>query len=173
MRRAELTRGLPPLEGIVPLIVEHLEKGVNVFGASEDLLHDSGRAHICAMGGLVIKRDVTARDHQRDDGQWTRGKSHDTFAPIGPCIETELDPGNIPISTYLNGELKQQGNTSDLIFPVPYLVSFISRVMTLLPGDVITTGTPSGIGPMKPGDTVEIRIDPIGILRNYVIAYSK
>ena len=122
--------------------------------------------------GYTCFNDVTARDHQRDDVQWTRGKGHDTFGPMGPCIETELDPGNIVVSTYLNGELKQKQNTSDLIFSVPEMISFISGVMTLLPGDIIATGTPSGIGPMKPGDTIEIRIDPIGVLRNYVVAYQ-
>ncbi len=122
--------------------------------------------------GYTCVNDVTARDHQRDDGQWTRGKGHDTFGPMGPCIETDLDPGNVIVSTYLNNELKQQQNTSDLIFSVPEMTSFISGVMTLLPGDVIATGTPSGIGPMKPGDTVEIRIGPIGVLRNYVVAYQ-
>jgi 2-keto-4-pentenoate hydratase/2-oxohepta-3-ene-1,7-dioic acid hydratase in catechol pathway len=122
--------------------------------------------------GYTCVNDVTARDHQRDDVQWTRGKGHDTFGPIGPCIETELDPGNVVVSTYLNNELKQQQNTSDLIFSVPEMISFISGVMTLLPGDIIATGTPSGIGPMKPGDTVEIKIDPIGVLRNYVAAYQ-
>jgi 2-keto-4-pentenoate hydratase/2-oxohepta-3-ene-1,7-dioic acid hydratase in catechol pathway len=122
--------------------------------------------------GYTCVNDVTARDHQRDDVQWTRGKGHDTFGPIGPCIETELDPGNVVVSTYLNNALKQQQNTSDLIFSVPEMISFISGVMTLLPGDIIATGTPSGIGPMKPGDTVEIKIDPIGVLRNYVVAYQ-
>lgn len=121
--------------------------------------------------GYTCLNDVTARDHQRDDVQWTRGKSHDTFAPMGPCIETELDPGNVTVETYLNGELKQRGNTRDLIFPVPELINFISNVMTLLPGDVIATGTPSGISPMQPGDTVEVKIDPIGTLRNSVIKY--
>ena len=119
--------------------------------------------------GYTCFNDVTARDLQRKDGQWTRAKSFNTFAPAGPCIETELDPGNVPVETYLNGECKQQGNTSDLIFSVPEQISFISQVMTLLPGDIIATGTPSGIGPMQPGDTVEIRIAPIGILRNYVV----
>lgn len=122
--------------------------------------------------GYTCFNDVTARDHQRDDVQWTRGKGHDTFAPFGPCIETDIDPGNLNISTWLNGELKQKGNTSDLIFPVSEIVSFVSGVMTLLPGDVIATGTPSGIGPMKPGDTVEIRIESIGILKNYVTKYK-
>jgi 2-keto-4-pentenoate hydratase/2-oxohepta-3-ene-1,7-dioic acid hydratase in catechol pathway len=119
--------------------------------------------------GYTCFNDVTARDHQRDDVQWTRGKSFDTFAPVGPCIETELDPGNVTIETYLNRELKQHGNTRYLIFSVPVLISFISQVMTLLPGDIIATGTPSGISPMQPGDTVEIKIEPIGTLRNYVI----
>jgi 2-keto-4-pentenoate hydratase/2-oxohepta-3-ene-1,7-dioic acid hydratase in catechol pathway len=119
--------------------------------------------------GYTCFNDVTARDLQQADRQWTRAKSFDTFAAVGPWIETELDPANADIETYLNGELKQKGNTSDLIFPVPELISFVSRVMTLLPGDIIATGTPGGIGPMYPGDTVEIRIKQIGTLRNYVV----
>ena len=119
--------------------------------------------------GYTCFNDVTARDLQQKDGQWTRSKSFDTFSSIGPCIETELNPGNINLEAYLNGELKQRGNTSDLIFSVPKLVSFISHVMTLLPGDVIATGTPSGIGPMYPGDVVEIKLEGIGTLRNYVV----
>ena len=118
--------------------------------------------------GYTCFNDVTARDIQKADIQWTRAKSFNTFAAIGPYIETELDPTNVPVETYLNGELKQQGNTRDLIFPVRELINFISHVMTLLPGDIIATGTPSGIGPMFPGDTIEIKIDPIGTLRNYV-----
>ncbi len=119
--------------------------------------------------GYTCFNDVTARDLQAKDGQWTRAKGFDTFAAIGPCIETELKPGNVDLETYLNGELKQHGNTRDLIFNVPELISFISNIMTLLPGDVIATGTPAGIGPMQPGDTVEIKIAPIGTLRNYVV----
>jgi len=119
--------------------------------------------------GYTCFNDVTARDLQGRDGQWTRAKGFNTFAPFGPCIETELNPGNVVVETYLNGELKQQGSTSDLIFGVPEIVSFISNVMTLLPGDVIATGTPSGIGPMQPGDTVEVKIERIGALRNYVV----
>ncbi len=120
--------------------------------------------------GYTCFNDVTARDLQNKDGQWTRGKGFDTFAAIGPCIETNADPANCPVETYLNGELKQKGNTADLIFPVHVVISFISQVMTLLPGDIIATGTPSGIGPMQPGDSVEIRIAPIGVLRNHVVA---
>jgi len=119
--------------------------------------------------GYTCFNDITARDLQYQDKQWTRAKGFDTFAAMGPCIETELDPGNVALETYLNGKLKQQGNTSDLIYSVPELINFISHVMTLLPGDIIATGTPSGIGPMYPGDKVEIKIAPIGTLRNYVV----
>jgi 2-keto-4-pentenoate hydratase/2-oxohepta-3-ene-1,7-dioic acid hydratase in catechol pathway len=119
--------------------------------------------------GYTCFNDVTARDIQARDKQWTRSKGFDTFAPVGPCIETELDPGHLALETLLNGEIKQQTSTSDLIFPVDVLVSFISHVMTLLPGDVIATGTSRGVGPMQPGDIVEIRIENIGTLRNYVV----
>ncbi len=122
--------------------------------------------------GYTCFNDVTARDLQNRNGQWTRAKGFNTFAAVGPCIETELDPGNVVVETYLNGERKQQGDTSDLIYPIPELINFASHVMTLLPGDIIATGTPSGIGPMYPGDTVEIRIEPIGTLRNYVVSNS-
>jgi len=116
--------------------------------------------------GYTCFNDVTARDLIKE---LTRAKSFNTFAAVGPCIETELDPGNVTVEAYLNGERKQQGNTNDLIFPIPELVNFISNIMTLLPGDIIPTGTPSGTGPMNPGDTVEIKIESIGTLRNYVV----
>ena len=119
--------------------------------------------------GYTCFNDVTARDIQARDKQWTRAKGFDTFAPIGPCIETELDPTNLLLETRLNGEIKQKTTTGELIFPVFELVSFISHVMTLLPGDVIATGTPGGIGPMQPGDIVEVTIEKIGTLRNYVV----
>lgn len=119
--------------------------------------------------GYACFNDVTARDLQNHDGQWTRAKGFDTFAAIGPWIETELDPGNLDLETYLNGNLKQQGNTADLIYSVPEIISFISNVMTMLPGDIIATGTPSGVGPMYPGDTVEVRIPSVGTLRNFVV----
>jgi len=118
--------------------------------------------------GYTCLNDVTARDLQKKDGQFTRSKSFDTFCPLGPCIETELDPAGAIIETLLNGQLRQETSTADFIFPVYLLVSFISRVMTLLPGDVIATGTPSGIGPMQPGDEVEVRIGGIGSLKNTV-----
>ncbi|UCH42455.1 MAG: fumarylacetoacetate hydrolase family protein [Dehalococcoidales bacterium] len=119
--------------------------------------------------GYTCFNDITARDLQGRDGQWTRAKGFDTFAAVGPCIETELNAGSVALETYLNGELKQQGNTSDLIYAIPELINFVSNVMSLLPGDIIATGTPSGIGPMYPGDTVEVRIEPIGTLRNHVV----
>ncbi len=119
--------------------------------------------------GYTCINDVTARDLQAKDIQFTRGKGFDTFAPIGPFIETEADPENLIIKTTLNGEIKQNSNTSNLIFKVPKLVSFISKVMTLHPGDIIATGTPSGISPMKKGDRVDVEIEGIGKLTNFVV----
>ncbi len=119
--------------------------------------------------GYSCLNDVTARDLQRSDGQWTRGKSFDTFCPLGPCIATDIDPNAVAIECYVNGERKQASNTAHLIFPVEELVSRISRVMTLLPGDVIATGTPAGVGPVQPGDKIEIRIEGIGSLMNPVV----
>jgi 2-keto-4-pentenoate hydratase/2-oxohepta-3-ene-1,7-dioic acid hydratase in catechol pathway len=119
--------------------------------------------------GYVCFNDVTARDLQNHDGQWTRAKGFDTFAAIGPWIETDLDPSTVVLETYLNGKLKQRGNTADLIYSIPEIINFISNVMTLLPGDIIATGTPNGIGPMYPGDTVEVRITQLGTLRNFVV----
>jgi 2-keto-4-pentenoate hydratase/2-oxohepta-3-ene-1,7-dioic acid hydratase in catechol pathway len=121
--------------------------------------------------GYTCINDVTARDLQQKDGQWTRAKGFDTFAPLGPWIETEIaNPGNLTVEAYLNGERRQHSNTNNLIFGVAAQVSFISRIMTLLPGDVIATGTPSGIGPMQPDDVVEIRVEGIGTLQNRLIA---
>lgn len=142
------------------------ELGVVIKTRAQRVSREAAMSYIL---GYICLNDVTARDLQNRDKQWTRAKSFDTFAAIGPCIETELDPGNVYLETHLNGELKQRANTSDLIFSVPELVSFISHIMTLLPGDIIATGTPSGIGPMKPGDTIEVKIEPIGTLRNYVV----
>ena len=120
--------------------------------------------------GYTCFNDVTARDLQKKDVQFTRAKGFDTFAPVGPFIETEINPGHIKIETFLNGEKKQSGNTSDLIFPVRTIVSFLSKIMTLCPGDIIATGTPGGIGPMKRGDVVAVRIEGLGTLQNKVAA---
>ena len=118
--------------------------------------------------GYTCLNDVTARDLQRKDGQWTRAKGFDTFCPIGPYIETDFDPKGKRITGTLNGEIKQDSTLDDLIFGIDELVSFISNVMTLNPGDVIATGTPSGIGPMQSGDVVEITIEGLGALKNQV-----
>jgi len=137
--------------------------GKRLRNASPDAVFD-------AVLGYTCLNDVTARDLQAKDGQWTRAKSFDTFCPIGPCITDEIDdPGNLEIELLLNGETRQHSNTQEFVFKLPDLISFISRVMTLNPGDVIATGTPSGVGPMKVGDTVEVRIGGIGSLRNTVI----
>lgn len=120
--------------------------------------------------GYTCANDVTARDLQRKDGQFTRGKGFDTFAPIGPWIETDVpDPGDLTLRTLVNGEVRQEANTGTMIFPVPEIVSFISRVMTLMPGDVILTGTPEGVGPLAPGDEVCVEIEGVGYLSNPVL----
>ncbi len=173
-----------------PLIF--IKPSTAVIGPEDNILYPPGSDRVDYEGelGVVIKKpvwrvsiedaldyvlgytcfnDVTARDLQYSDSQWTRAKGFNTFAAVGPCIETDLDPGNVALETYLNGQLKQQGNTSDLLYPIPELINFISHVMTLLPGDIIATGTPSGIGPMYPGDTVEIKIESVGTLRNFVV----
>ncbi|HZX35891.1 MAG TPA: fumarylacetoacetate hydrolase family protein [Thermodesulfobacteriota bacterium] len=126
---------------------------------------ENAKKHIL---GYTCFNDVTARDLQGKDIQYTRAKGFDTFAPIGPWIETDIDPLDARVESYLNGEKKQDSSTKDMIFDVYQLLSFVSNVMTLLPGDVIATGTPSGVGPMKPGDTVEVRIEGIGSLVNTV-----
>lgn len=119
--------------------------------------------------GYTICNDVTARDLQESDGQWARAKGFDTFAPLGPCIVTNLDPASLRVRTLLNGTVKQDCPTSKLIFDVPTLIEYISAAFTLERGDVIATGTPSGIGPMQPGDVVRIEIEGIGTLTNRVI----
>ncbi len=120
--------------------------------------------------GYTCLNDVTERDMQKRDGQWTRAKGFDTFCPIGPVITDEIDPGAVDVRAYLNGELRQSSNTKNLIFDVPHIIEFVSSVMTLLPGDIIATGTPSGIAPMKPGDEIVIELGGIGSLKNKVVA---
>jgi 2-keto-4-pentenoate hydratase/2-oxohepta-3-ene-1,7-dioic acid hydratase in catechol pathway len=120
--------------------------------------------------GYTIVNDVTARDLQKTDGQWSRAKGFDTFCPIGPFVTDEIDPDTgIQVQTRLNGELRQDGNTRDLIFSIAFLLRHITAAITLCPGDLIPTGTPSGVAPMQPGDTVEVSIDGIATLSNPVI----
>ncbi len=123
-----------------------------------------------AVLGYVCVNDVTVRDLQKKDGQWARAKGFDTFCPIGPRIVSGLDPSALKITTRVNGVVKQDSTTADLIFDVPTLIAFCSQHMTLEAGDVISTGTPAGIGNLTPGDVVEVEIEGIGILRNPVIA---
>jgi 2-keto-4-pentenoate hydratase/2-oxohepta-3-ene-1,7-dioic acid hydratase in catechol pathway len=120
--------------------------------------------------GYTCANDVTARDQQHADGQWTRGKGHDTFCPLGPWIETELDPARTRVTTKLDGRTVQDAPTTALLFDVPSLVAYISDVMTLLPGDVILTGTPAGVGPMTAGQTVAVTVEHVGTLVNPVVA---
>lgn len=120
--------------------------------------------------GYTAANDVSARDLQRSDGQWTRAKGFDSFCPLGPWIETVVDPTDLRLRTSVNGVLKQDGRTSDLVHAIPTLIAYVTRVMTLLPGDVILTGTPAGVGPIVDGDTVSVEIEGIGTLSNSVAA---
>jgi 2-keto-4-pentenoate hydratase/2-oxohepta-3-ene-1,7-dioic acid hydratase in catechol pathway len=128
---------------------------------------EEAEAHIL---GYTAANDVTARDLQRRDEQWTRAKGFDTFCPLGPWIETELDPADVLITCSVSGQMRQMGSTRDMVFPVRQLVAFISSVMTLEAGDVILTGTPPGVGPLRDGDEVSIEIEGLGILTNPVRA---
>jgi 2-keto-4-pentenoate hydratase/2-oxohepta-3-ene-1,7-dioic acid hydratase in catechol pathway len=142
------------------------ELGVVIGREAKDVPKDQAKDYIL---GYTCVNDVSERYAQKQDGQWTRAKGFDTFAPIGPWIETDVVPDDLKLETYLNGELRQSASTSDLIFGADDLLSFISGVMTLLPGDIIATGTSSGVGRMSPGDIVEVKIDKIGTLRNFVV----
>jgi 2-keto-4-pentenoate hydratase/2-oxohepta-3-ene-1,7-dioic acid hydratase in catechol pathway len=128
----------------------------------------AARAHEHILG-LIAVNDVTARDLQNKDSQYTRSKGFDTFAPIGPCIAVGLEGRDLQVRAYVNGDLRQNSRTRELIFTIPDLVEFISSVMTLLPGDIISTGTPSGIGPIRPGDQVTIQVEGVGALTNPVV----
>jgi 2-keto-4-pentenoate hydratase/2-oxohepta-3-ene-1,7-dioic acid hydratase in catechol pathway len=118
--------------------------------------------------GYTVANDVTARDLQKKDGQWSRAKGFDTFCPIGPWIDTEFVPGSQLVTATVDGELKQSAPLSDMVFDVPFIIEFVTKVMTLLPGDVILTGTPSGIGPMNAGGEVEVAVEGLGSLKNKV-----
>lgn len=125
---------------------------------------------MAVVGGYTLLNDVTARDLQKKDGQWARAKGFDTFAPCGPRLVTDFDPTDVLLRTLVNGEVRQEGRTSQLIFGIPFLIAYLSRVMTLEAGDLISTGTPSGVGPLKPGDTVEVWVEGLGSLINPVVA---
>jgi 2-keto-4-pentenoate hydratase/2-oxohepta-3-ene-1,7-dioic acid hydratase in catechol pathway len=119
--------------------------------------------------GYVIVNDITARDLQKSDGQWTRGKGFDTFCPVGPFVSDEIDPvcgSAVTVTTRLNGEVKQHGSTADFIFPIPELLRYITAAITLEPGDIVPTGTPAGVGPVQPGDRIQVEIGGLGVLEN-------
>jgi 2-keto-4-pentenoate hydratase/2-oxohepta-3-ene-1,7-dioic acid hydratase in catechol pathway len=122
------------------------------------------------IGGYTCGNDVTARDIQKSDGQWTRGKGFDTFCPIGPWVETDYDPADVAVSCTVDGERRQDGRTKDLIFPIPYLIEYITRFTTLRPGDVILSGTPEGVRPVEPGNTVTVEVEGLGSLTNTVVS---
>jgi 2-keto-4-pentenoate hydratase/2-oxohepta-3-ene-1,7-dioic acid hydratase in catechol pathway len=145
-------------EGELAVIVGKKAKGVPVEEAAEYVL------------GYTCFNDVSDREAQAIDGQWTRAKGYDTFAPIGPWIETDISPDDLKLETYVNGDLRQSASTKELVFSVPELISFISQIMTLLPGDVIATGTPEGVGPLRPGDIVQVKVEGIGVLTNPVVS---
>jgi 2-keto-4-pentenoate hydratase/2-oxohepta-3-ene-1,7-dioic acid hydratase in catechol pathway len=144
-------------EGELAVVIGRRAHRVSVADAASHIL------------GYTCGNDVTARDIQRRDGQWARAKGFDGFCPIGPWVETDVEPDDLLLETLLNGEVVQSARTSEMIFSVNDIVSFVSQVMTLLPGDVILTGTPSGIGAMRSGDTVEVRIEGIGSLVNHAV----
>ena len=154
---------IPPQSGQV----EHEGELAVVIGKLCSKLNNDDDA-LSYVRGYACLNDVTARDLQRRDVQFTRGKSFDTFCPIGPHIETELDVTDIRVTTRVNGEVKQDGRTSQMVFPVDFLIRYISNQMTLFPGDVIATGTPSGVSRMTAGDVCEVEIEGIGTLRNSV-----
>jgi 2-keto-4-pentenoate hydratase/2-oxohepta-3-ene-1,7-dioic acid hydratase in catechol pathway len=149
--------------------VEHEGELAMVIGHTCSHLNDDDDALSFVLGYTCLN-DVTARDLQKSDVQFTRAKGFDTFCPVGPHIETELAPANVLVEAYVNGEQRQSGNTSLMVYQCAFLVRWISRMMTLETGDVIATGTPAGVGPLVPGDSVEVRIPGIGVLRNPVHA---
>jgi 2-keto-4-pentenoate hydratase/2-oxohepta-3-ene-1,7-dioic acid hydratase in catechol pathway len=148
-------------EGELAAVIGRPCKDVSAANAAESIL------------GYTVANDVTARDQQRKDGQWTRAKGHDTFCPVGPWIVTDVDPSDLEIRTEVNGEVRQRSRTSLMIHDVGAIVEWISAVMTLLPGDLILTGTPEGVGPIEGGDTVNVTVEGIGTLTNPVVRKGK
>jgi 2-keto-4-pentenoate hydratase/2-oxohepta-3-ene-1,7-dioic acid hydratase in catechol pathway len=145
-------------EGELAVIIGRIAKNVSRADAADVIF------------GYTIANDVTARDLQRSDGQWTRAKGFDTFCPLGPIVETEFTIAGGTIETLVNGEVKQSGHFEDMVFPIDAVIEYASSVFTLLPGDVILTGTPAGVGPLVDGDSVEVRVPGLGTLRNPVRA---
>jgi len=147
--------------------VEHEGELAVIIGRTCKRLHNDDDPFGYVLGYTCLN-DVTARDIQRKDVQFTRGKSFDTFCPVGPVIETQLDVSDIRVTATVNGVIKQDGRTSQMVFPVDFLIRYISNQMTLVEGDIIATGTPSGVSKMEPGDVCEVEIEGLGVLRNPV-----
>ncbi len=156
----EMGNELPTYEAELAIVIGRLTKDVSPEQARKYIL------------GYTIANDVTARDAQRNDGQWARAKGFDSSCPIGPWIDTDVKPEDLVIQSHVNGELKQDGNTADMIFDPYFLVSYISEAFTLLPGDVILTGTPAGVGKIDHGDRVECSVEGLGVLSNPVVRRS-
>jgi 2-keto-4-pentenoate hydratase/2-oxohepta-3-ene-1,7-dioic acid hydratase in catechol pathway len=150
--------GQVEFEGEIAVVIGRLSRDVPIERADEAIL------------GYACANDVTARDLQRQDGQWTRAKGFDTFCPLGPWIATDVDPGALAVRTWVNGEIRQTGKVTDLVHGIPELVSYVTSVMTLLPGDVILSGTPAGVGTLADGDTVGIEVNGVGQLDHRVVA---
>ena len=156
--------------GLTERVDYEAELGVVIGRKCRNILPEKAEKYIL---GYTCFNDITARDLQSRDGQWTRSKSFDTFAPFGPWVAMGIDPSNLDIRLIQNDKVVQHSSTSDFIFKVPFVVSFISRIMTLNPGDVIATGTPSGIGPVEVGDLLTVRIEGVGELQNRVVAEER
>jgi len=142
------------------------ELAVVISRVCKDATYESALSYVL---GYTVANDVTARDAQRTDGQWARAKGFDTSCPLGPWIDTDLDPEDVAVRSYVNGELRQDGRTRDLVFDVASLVSYVSEIMTLLPGDVILTGTPAGVGRIDHGDRVDVEVEGLGRMSNPVL----
>ena len=153
------------LPGGVGRVDHEAELAVVIGKPARDLTPDTALSHVW---GYTAANDVTAREQQKSDGQWTRGKGHDTFCPLGPWIETDLDPSDLRVRCEVDEVLRQDGRTRDLLTDVPGVLSFITSFMTLLPGDVVLTGTPAGVGPLTAGCVVEVSVEGVGTLRNPV-----
>jgi len=145
------------------------ELAIVISKVCKDITPERARAYVL---GYTVANDVTARDAQRTDGQWSRAKGFDTACPLGPWIDTDLNPDDVAVRSRVNGETRQDGRTADMIFDVDFIVSYVSEAMTLLPGDVILTGTPAGVGRIDAGDRVECEVEGIGVLANPVVRRS-
>ena len=148
--------------------VDHEAELVIVIGRTAERVSSADAMSV--VGGYTCGNDVTARDIQKSDGQWTRGKGFHTFCPLGPWVETDYDPSDVRVTGKVNGDVRQDGQTRDMIFDIPFLIEYISRFTRLEVGDVVMTGTPEGVGPVAVGDTMTVEVEGLGSLSNSVVA---